>query len=118
MQPVIQNSNAVYFVENAEEFDLPSIAIRPTPFNGGLKCDGNPRGFKMWGKFDVDGNDGANNPRKIIVHSEYGGDIILVKLTNDIYEKHLREYVIGQPKFNTDGELQDFYLKNDFNPNS
>ena len=113
MSMPIGNSEAVYFVENAEEFDLPSVAIRPKNIKGGIACDGNPRDFKVWGPVEIDGVDEAKHPRKIIVHSEYG-DVILVKMTNKIFEEHLREYVIGSPKFASDDLLQNFYLKNEF----
>jgi hypothetical protein len=114
MHPIVKG---VYFVENADNFDLPNIAIRPTQISNGIKFEGNPRGFKLQGTVDVEGMNSA--PKKIIVHTGQSpdGDVCLVKLTKKIYDDNLKKYVIGQLEFDSDEDVQNFYLNQDFNRN-
>lgn len=53
-------------------------------------------------------------PEKIEIITNEGEPITLRKLTLPLYDKEVREYVAGKPKFESEEELQKYYLDTNF----
>lgn len=53
-------------------------------------------------------------PEKIEVITPQGEPITLHRLTLQLYNDEVRDYVAGKPKFSTEDELQKYYLTTNF----
>ncbi len=116
MQPV--KMDGVYFVKEFEELHINPVAIRPEYLFredlhlGSVKWGDTSKGFQN----RIDEVKVDSTTSEIHLHTEDGDDLTLVKLTNALYNQHVREYVYDKPTFSSDEELQNYYLNNNFNP--
>lgn len=53
-------------------------------------------------------------PSIIEIRTAEGSRWRLEKITKEIFDKHIRDYVAGNPDFKDDQELQQYYLTTDF----
>lgn len=112
--------NEVYFVESKPPKSAAMIAIRPEIQAEYMEWEDTNRGHyvnidKIKVEPDMpDNDDGTFTPDKILVVSREGEKFIFSKLTLDLYNQKVREWVWGQPKFESEKELKDYYLDTDF----
>ena len=116
---------AVYYLESRNQ-NMNPIAIRPevTSPNYMAWWDTSNGRIIRASKILLDGNEinlqnppvNLDPPEKIELISESGEKFELVRLTNQIFNEKLRDIVAGGKylHFETDQELQDYYLTTDF----
>lgn len=110
--------SAVYYVLESESETINPLAIRPTLKNEGktIEWEDTSHGFctEIIENIPVSKENAQQEyPLKIKVKTQ-NGELNLVYLTDEIFNKYLSEEVVGQPKFKTTEEVQDFYLKRSF----
>lgn len=114
MQPVTYE--AVYYVHTEEKsVPLNPIGIKPRIQNGKAWWDdttpGRGRSFRIT---NVEMNQAETPPKKIEITTDDGKKVTLTYLTLDVYNKNVREKVVGKLNFNSDQEVQAYYLTTDF----
>jgi hypothetical protein len=117
MSPIVYQD--VYYVEPSSAGPFNPVAIRPTideqektiyweDTSRGTSC----RYTKI--HITLPSSDTTNQtPVKIQVTTSRG-DVILQKLTLDIYNKYVKDRVAGRPTFHYDEEVRDYYLQTEF----
>ena len=118
--------NSVYYIEGDNfEFPLDPIAIRPTFFeyrNGDYiekRCEWNNtgRGANLYIEniiFD-EPLENKDQPRNFKILGTKGEVVRFNILTNDIFKERVVENTFGQPVFQNDEDLQQYYLTQKFN---
>jgi hypothetical protein len=114
MVPVKFNNvyNAAYYIEAHNAPGFSRVAISPNVVSEYLinwKTT-NGRGDQVPVQIPLD----LSDPSRITVNLSPNRFLILQKLTKDIYDEKVKPFVNGHPEFNSDAELQDFYLNADF----
>ncbi len=106
----------VYFVDAGSDSEYNSVAIRPEIHNDYMKWEDTSRGGSASIQEIEMEPKGATStpPQKITIKTEEGEKIIFWQLNLKIYNEKVRDWVYNQPKFNSDAELKNFYLKTDF----
>jgi len=123
MQPVSYNS--VYYVEmDHAEYPLDPIAVRPTFFeyrDGDYvekRCEWKDtgRGFNLYIK-DVlldEPVEANGQPKSFKLIGTQGEVVRFTLLTNKIFEEKVVQHTFAQPVFESDEELQRYYLTKKF----
>lgn len=107
---------AVYYVNSPDvSLEVNPIGIRPHIGKDKVWWDDtNPtrgRSFRVK-KVDIKGAD--NPPKKIELITDEGKKVTLLYLTLEVYNQNVRDKVVGNINFNTNEEVQKFYLTTDF----
>lgn len=116
-QPVIYEQ--VYYVDSAQTSrPLNPIAIKPSIFGNKIKWNDTGRGqFIEASEIKCESPkkiDATHPPEEIIIVTHTGDKIILKVLDLKTYNSKLRAHVEGHPNFDSDKELQDYYLHKNF----
>lgn len=108
--------NRVYYVESSELRN--PIAIRPHLINEYMEWEDTSRGshakIKKIRFTPFSKKDPKSIPDKIEIVTMEGEIVTLHKLTLNLYNDKVKEFVAGKPDFKTDDELQNYYLNTNF----
>ncbi len=107
---------AVYYVDAGSDSDFNLVAIRPEIHSDHMEWEDTSRGgFASIQEIEMEPKGVTSTPpQKITIKTEEGDKIIFRQLNLNIYNEKVRDWVYNQPKFNSDAELKNFYLKTDF----
>lgn len=117
MNPVY-NYERVYFVESTQREHTNKIAIRPKIYPNKVVWENTSRGKSL----DIKRVKAPENltdeaPAEIALVDKQNKVVRLRELTLEIYNEHVKAYVAGSPEFTSNEELQEFYLKQNFQQN-
>lgn len=101
----------VYYIEtNTTNRDFAPIAIAPHIIQNRIEWSDTSRGdFVFFKNIAL-----SPSEDKIEITTEEGDKVILKLLTLPIYNEKIRRWAAHQPIFNSDNELQDYYLTTNF----
>ncbi len=105
--------SSVYYA-NSKDCTVNPIAIRPNLTKEKITWEDTSRGFSARLATLVTNSEEGQEPDVIEVTTQDKKNIRLVKLTLDIYNTHVKGRVAGHPKFDSDQEIQNYYLNTSF----
>ena len=114
---ISQTIDAVYFVScDDPKLRLDPIAIRPTFESLQVMWeDTGPGTILDMKKSNISSESKkAKLPEKIKIETDDGKHITLIKMTLNLFNKHVRNQAAGNPDFHSDSELQEYYLNTNF----
>lgn len=116
INPIKTMFNRVYYVHSPDpDLTLNLIAIRPRLMDHRIEWEDTSWGTRFEiADIDMDKGETDEYPREIKIRTKEGQKIILSLLNLENYNRHVKEWVVGQKNFNSDEELQQYYLKTDF----
>lgn len=108
--------NRVYYVHSSNpEVTMNLIAIRPIIGDHLIEWGDTSWGTRLqFKRIDIDKDKNDQYPKEIRIITKDGQEITLTLLNLENYNAHVREWVVGQISFNSDEELQQYYLKTNF----
>jgi hypothetical protein len=112
MNPISKKYDEVYYIESVRAPGYNAIAISPqVPREHVISWRDNcGKGSRV----EAESIDTTEAPNRIIVHINKTSTLTLHRLTLDLYNRTVKDLLWGNPTFDTENAMREFFLTTDF----